>query len=120
MRLTPEPDSLQRALELGVPRANICAMQGPFSKAFDEVLWKSWRIECVVTKESGEVGGFLAKAEAAHSLGIKLIVVERPQVDYPIVAYDFDVVVDRLGQMLCSGDGSRPRSPGSDGASPYR
>jgi cobalt-factor III methyltransferase len=52
VRLTPEPDSLQRALELGVPRANICAMQGPFSKEFDELLWKSWRIDCVVTKES--------------------------------------------------------------------
>ena len=102
VRLAPEPDSLQRALELGVPRANICAMQGPFSKEFDEVLWKSWRIERVVTKESGEAGGFLTKAEAAHSLGITLIVVERPQVDYPIVAHDFDVVVDRLRQMLCS------------------
>jgi len=104
VRLTPEPDSLQRALDLGVPRANICAMQGPFSKEFDELLWKSWRIDCVVTKESGEAGGFLAKAEAARSLGIRLIVVERPQVDYPIVAYDFDSVVDQLKQLLSSGD----------------
>jgi cobalt-factor III methyltransferase len=103
VRLTPEPDSLQRALDLGVPRANICAMQGPFSKEFDELLWKSWRIDCVVTKESGEVGGFLAKAEAASSLGIRLIVVERPQVDYPIVAYDFDSVVGQLKQLVSSG-----------------
>ncbi|MBV8640275.1 MAG: precorrin-3B C(17)-methyltransferase [Verrucomicrobia bacterium] len=119
VRLTPEPDSLRRALDLGVPRANICAMQGPFSKEFDELLWKSWRIDCVVTKESGEVGGFLAKAEAARSLGIRLIVVERPQVDYPIVAYDFDSVVDQLKRLLSSGSFSSS-SLGSDGASPYR
>jgi precorrin-6x reductase len=112
VRLTPEPDSLQRALDLGGPRANICAMQGPFSKEFDEVLWKSWRIDCVVTKESGEAGGFLAKAEAAHALGIRLIVVERPQVDYPIVADDFDAVVDRLRHLLSLG-APRPRSLGS-------
>ena len=118
VRLTPEPDSLQRALDLGVPRANICAMQGPFSKEFDELLWKSWRIDCVVTKESGELGGFLAKAEAASSLGIRLIVVERPQVDYPIVTYDFDSVVEQLKQLLSSGGASHPRSLRSDGALP--
>jgi len=100
VRITP--DSLERALDLGVPRANICAMQGPFLKEFDEVLWKNWRIDCVVTKESGEVGGFLAKAEAAHLLGIPLIVVERPQVDYPIVAYDFETLVDQLQQLLAA------------------
>src|SRR5260370_309843 len=101
VRITP--DSLERTLSLGVPRANICAMQGPFLKEFDEVLWKNWRIDCVVTKESGEVGGFLAKAEAAFVLGIPLIVVERPQVDYPIVAYDFETIVGQLGSADSAG-----------------
>jgi precorrin-6x reductase len=103
VRITPDPDSLERALNLGVPRANICAMQGPFSKELDEALWKSWQIDCVVTKESGEVGGFPAKAEAAYLLGIPLIVVERPQIEYPIVAYDFETVVDQLVQWLGAG-----------------
>ena len=103
VRITPEPESLERALSLGVPRANICAMQGPFLKEFDEVLWKEWRIDCVVTKESGQIGGFLAKSEAAYALGIPLIVVNRPQVDYPIVAYDFETVVDQLRQLLGAG-----------------
>jgi precorrin-3B C17-methyltransferase len=101
VRITP--DSLERALSLGVPRANVCAMQGPFLKEFDEVLWKNWRIDCVVTKESGEVGGFLAKAEAAYLLGIPLIVVERPQIDYPMVAYDFETIIEQLQQLLPAG-----------------
>jgi precorrin-6x reductase len=103
VRITPEPDSLERALGLGVPRTNICAMQGPFSKGFNQELWKNWRIECVVTKESGEAGGFLAKAEAAFSLGIPLIVVERPPVDYPLVAHDVGTILDQLQQLLNAG-----------------
>jgi cobalt-factor III methyltransferase len=100
VRITPEPESLVRALNLGIPRANICAMQGPFSKEFNEELWKNWRIDCVVTKESGEAGGFLAKAEAAYLLGIPLIVVERPPIDYPIAANDFATLVGHLQQLL--------------------
>jgi cobalt-factor III methyltransferase len=103
VRITPETDSLERALKLGVPRANICAMQGPFSKEFNHELWKNWRVDCVVTKESGEAGGFLAKAEAAFSLGIPLIVVERPPVDYPIVAHDVGTIVEQLQQLLSAG-----------------
>ena len=103
VRITPEPDSLERALKLGVPRANICAMQGPFSKGFNQELWKNWRIDCVVTKESGEAGGFLAKAEAAFLLGIPLIVVERPPVNYPIVAHDVGTIVHQLQQLLIAG-----------------
>jgi precorrin-3B C17-methyltransferase len=101
VRITP--DSLERALSLGVPRANVCAMQGPFLKEFDEVLWKNWQIDCVVTKESGEIGGFLAKAEAAYLLGIPLIVVERPQIDYPIMAFNFETIIDQLQQLLADG-----------------
>jgi precorrin-3B C17-methyltransferase len=91
-------------------------MQGPFLKEFDEVLWKNWRIDCVVTKESGEVGGFLAKAEAAYLLGIPLIVVERPQIDYPIVGYDFETVVDQLRQVLTADSADSAGSAGSAGA----
>ena len=100
VRIAPDSESLQRVLELGVPRANICVMQGPFSKEFNKALWRSWGIDCVVTKESGEIGGFLMKAEAAHSLGIPLIVVERPEISYPMVGHDFDTVVDQLRELL--------------------
>jgi precorrin-6x reductase len=103
VRITPESESLERALKLGVPRTNICAMQGPFSAGFNQELWKNWRIDCVVTKESGEAGGFLAKAEAAFLLGIPLIVVERPPVDYPNVAYDVGTIVEQLRQLLSVG-----------------
>lgn len=96
VRLTAEPEFLQRALDLGVPRDRICAMQGPFSAAFNSALWRDWNIDCVVTKESGAAGGFAAKAAAAHELGIALLVIARPQLDYPQVSATFEGVAQQL------------------------
>ncbi|HVB82792.1 MAG TPA: precorrin-3B C(17)-methyltransferase [Candidatus Binataceae bacterium] len=99
VRLTPAPDYLRRALELGVPPGRICAMQGPFSQAFNEALWRAWGIDCVVTKDSGEAGGFSAKAAAAAALGIPLIVMRRPRMDYPALTDNFAGVFDALTRM---------------------
>jgi len=86
VRLTAEPEFIQRAVALGVPRERICAMQGPFSAEFNTVLWRDWRIDCVVTKDSGGAGGYRAKADAARALGIALVVMARPQLSYPKLA----------------------------------
>jgi cobalt-factor III methyltransferase len=83
-------------MALEVPRSRLIAMQGPCSKELNEVLWKDWQIDCVVTKESGAAGGFSAKAEATCLLGIPLIVIDRPRINYPFVAHDFDSIIDRL------------------------
>ena len=97
VRMTPEPALIRRALELGVPRDHILAMQGPFSEAFNTAVWRDQRIDCVVTKDSGEAGGFPAKARAAATLGIPLLVIRRPLVDYPRVATSFGAVLEALG-----------------------
>jgi precorrin-3B C17-methyltransferase len=78
VRLTPDPDRIRRLEGLGVPRANICAMQGPFDVDFNTALWRQWGIDCVVTKDSGEAGGFAAKQAACKALGIPMILVARP------------------------------------------
>ncbi len=93
VRVAPDPASLECALRLGIPRAHLCAMQGPFSKEFNETLWRSWDIDCVVTKDSGEAGGFQAKADAAQAMGATLIVVERPRMEYPVVTRDYQTIV---------------------------
>ena len=98
-RVTPDPASVERALSAGIPRAHLCAMQGPFSRAFNEALWRDWRIDCVVTKDSGDAGGFTAKAEAAAALGIPLITVERPRIAYPRVLSSFSDVIENLNQL---------------------
>lgn len=93
VRVTPEPESVQHALRLGIPRARICAMQGPFSQALNEALWRDWAIDCVVSKDSGDAGGYSAKAAAAAVLGIPMLVIRRPVVEYPAVAEDFGAIL---------------------------
>ncbi|MEE9411720.1 MAG: precorrin-6A reductase, partial [Methylococcales bacterium] len=96
VRVTAEPYFIRKALELGIPQSNICAMQGPFSQAFNTALWSDWNIDCIVTKDSGAAGGYRAKADAAKALGIPLLVIQRPQIDYPIVCDSFDAVQQQL------------------------
>lgn len=96
VRLTPDAAHVRRAVELGIPQPHICAMQGPFSQDFNLALWQHWRIDCVVSKQSGDAGGYAAKAQAAAALGIPLLVIDRPAVDYPHVASDFDAIIKSL------------------------
>ncbi|WUR15756.1 precorrin-3B C(17)-methyltransferase [[Empedobacter] haloabium] len=88
VRQTAEPALIERAIAQGIPRERICAMQGPFSQGFNEALWRDWGIDCVVTKDSGDAGGYRAKVAAARALGIELLVVARPVLDYPAQVAD--------------------------------
>jgi precorrin-3B C17-methyltransferase len=96
VRMTPEPEFIQRAIDLGIPRSHICAMQGPFSAAFNEALWRDLKIDCVVTKDSGDAGGYQAKVAATKALNIPLLVIKRPQIDYPFSTSTFDAVFRQL------------------------
>ena len=77
LRVLPMESSLQSALELGYKPANIVCMQGPFSKEMNVATLKKFNSKFMVTKDSGEVGGFLEKVTAAQDAGAKLIVIGR-------------------------------------------
>jgi len=96
VRVTPEPEFIQRAIDLGVPRSHICAMQGPFSQAFNEALWRDLKIDCVITKDSGDAGGYQAKVAATQTLNIPLLVIKRPKLEYPFAASTFDAILQQL------------------------
>jgi precorrin-3B C17-methyltransferase len=94
IRIVPDRGNLEAVLEAGISRDRICAMQGPFSEAFNEALWRDWEIDCVITKESGDAGGFDQKVNAAQKLGIPMIVVKRPTVSYPKLAGTFKEILE--------------------------
>lgn len=96
VRVTPEPEFIQRAIDLGIPRSRICAMQGPFSEAFNTALWRDLKIDCVISKDSGDAGGYQAKVAATQALGIPLLVIKRPKLDYPLVTSTFDALLRQL------------------------
>ncbi len=94
VRVAPSAESIEKALALGVRADRICAMQGPFSRVFNLALWRQWQIDCVITKDSGEAGGYASKVEAARELAIPIIVIKRPPMEYPSVACDFQSVIE--------------------------
>lgn len=78
IRILPMQDSLKKALDLGFLGSNIICMQGPFNKEMNMETLKMTGARCLVTKDSGDAGGFEAKVSAARSLGYKVIVIARP------------------------------------------
>lgn len=77
-RVLPTEASIARCAALGLPGSHIIAMQGPFSQALNEALICQLEIRWLVTKESGDLGGFMAKMDAAAACGIQAIVIGRP------------------------------------------
>jgi precorrin-6x reductase len=52
-------------------------MQGPFSKEFNIAQFKETGADILITKESGNAGGFLEKTDAARECGMKIVVLVR-------------------------------------------
>ena len=77
-RILPVPDSLNNARNLGFPVSHIIAMQGPFTRELNEALIRMLDIEVMVTKDSGDTGGFMDKIDAAEACGITAVVIGRP------------------------------------------
>jgi precorrin-6A/cobalt-precorrin-6A reductase len=77
VRVLPYEDSIRRCHDAGIKRANIIAMQGPFSQELNRAIIGQFGIECIVTKQSGREGGFFEKLGAAIDTGIWFIVVKK-------------------------------------------
>ncbi|MGN0144446.1 MAG: cobalt-precorrin-6A reductase [Clostridium sp.] len=81
-RILPSVTVLQRLLDNGVKVKDIIAMQGPVSYELEIGFIKQFDIKAILTKDSGIEGGILEKYKAAEKLGIKLIVIEKPEFNY--------------------------------------
>ena len=65
--------------------------RGHFPRSSISRLWRDQRIDCVVTKDSGEAGGFSARPARRRGWVFRCWSSRRPQIAYPRVATDFDV-----------------------------
>lgn len=92
-RVLPMPEVLLKCAELGYKSSNIICMQGPFSKEINCAMLKETGARYLVTKDSGNVGGFREKTEAAAELGIYVIVIGRPQ---QVPGMSFEQVLAKL------------------------
>lgn len=102
-RVIPGMESLKLCYEAGLEGSQIIAMQGPFSCEMNEAVIKDYKIEHLVTKESGVTGGVNDKFEAADRQGIALHVIKRPDDPANIVgndAFSKEETISRLEELL--------------------
>jgi len=92
-RVLPEPSVLQECLDLGFLPKDIVAVQGPFSHDLNIALFKEYQTEVIITKNSGQVGGSDTKMTAAMALGLPLVVIDRPVIQYNQIVYTIDDVI---------------------------
>lgn len=82
-RILPKLTSLEMAIKAGFPESQIMALRPPITLELERALWQQWNINLVVTKASGKQGGEAIKVKVAEELGIPLIIIKRPLLDYP-------------------------------------
>ncbi len=78
VRVLPSVESLEKCAEAGIEKTHIIAMHGPFTKDMNAALIRQYSIKHLVTKESGDAGGFEEKIGAAIDEDITAHIIERP------------------------------------------
>ena len=78
VRVLPAKESMEICHDLGVESSHIIAMQGPFSEGMNRAVMEEFSIRHMLTKDSGEAGGFAEKIAAARDLGVTVHMIERP------------------------------------------
>ena len=61
VRILPIPEHIVLCLDMGILPTNIIAMHGPFSEDLNRAMFRQYQINTMVTKESGEAGGYWKK-----------------------------------------------------------
>lgn len=92
-RILPKIESLKIALAAGFNHDRIIAIRPPLTAELEQALWQQWNISLVVTKASGKAGGEDTKRQVAASLNIPLIIIARPQINYPQQTSDIQEIL---------------------------
>ncbi len=87
-------------IDLGVKIEDIIAIKGPIGYELNKAFIDEYKAKALLTKDSGERGGALEKAKAALDSNIKLIIVEKPKVDYGRCFSDIDETVKYIKNIL--------------------
>ncbi|MDJ1498045.1 precorrin-6A reductase [Cytophagaceae bacterium DM2B3-1] len=79
-RILPRESSIQQALQTGLAEKNILTEMPGQGTTQEIQLIQNLRVDCILTKNSGESGFLSSKIEAAIQTQTNLIIVERPTV----------------------------------------
>lgn len=77
-RVLPSAKAIEACNNAGLEGRQIIAMHGPFSREVNTAIIKQTGAAFIVTKESGNAGGFQEKIDAARETGTEVILIKRP------------------------------------------
>lgn len=97
-RVLPDPAVIAECFRLGFTPRDVVAIQGPFSRELNIQLFREYRAQVVVTKNSGTVGGSDTKLTAAMDLDLEIVVIDRPKLAYPCLVHSVEDVLRFIGQ----------------------
>lgn len=80
-RVLPTLPSLSACLDQGLSGRHIIAMQGPFSEETNRSQLAEFNCRFLVTKDTGDNGGFREKVRAAGEAGAVALVIDRPETE---------------------------------------
>lgn len=98
-RMLPRVDNMEKCAELGLEQKHIIAMQGPFTKELNIALYRNYKTDVVITKESGKVGAVDDKVESALELGLQVVIIGRPGLAYGDVYTEFEPLLQHLDHI---------------------
>ncbi len=76
-RVLPMVEVVESCYVLGFPGKQLICMQGPFSEELNIALIKQINAKFIISKDSGETGGFPEKYQAARKTGAVMLVIGR-------------------------------------------
>ncbi|MCK2182515.1 cobalt-precorrin-6A reductase [Halomonas getboli] len=88
-----------------LPRHTLTVDRGPFTREGDLALLREHGVERLVCKNAGGAGA-AAKLEAARTLGVPVLMIDRPALPARREAHRPDAVLDWLGHRSPSNDGT--------------
>ncbi len=92
-RVLPTSEVLGLCEGLSLSPRQIIAMQGPFSKEMNMAMFAQCHADVIVTKNSGTIGGTDTKLAAAEEMGLPVVLIDRPVLDYDHVAHTYEEVI---------------------------
>jgi len=99
-RILPQEDVLRSCIEMGFQPSHLALMQGPFSLDFNKAHLQMVEAKYLVTKDSGTVGGFMQKVQAAKELGIQVVVIDRDEEEGYSVEEFMDAMMSAYGWAM--------------------
>lgn len=99
-RILPSAKVLSELEFIGILPDDIIALKGPFTEELNIALFKAYNADVIITKDGGNVGGVDTKINAAKTLNLPIIMIERPKINYLNIAYNFDEIYKFIAKNL--------------------